>query len=171
MPYKIEDELNILDPKKVRLSKDEFNRIKLKIDDEKEYPEVKIVMGFPLTNPENFVSLFEIKDGKKDNEIGMIEDISKLDPHSRKLIQAELNKEYFMPQIIKINNMTETHGVMKFDVETDKGSRVFETRYKEDIRRISANRIVIRDADGNRYEIRDHRKLDQRSMNLIDTEI
>lgn len=169
--YQVESELNILDPKKVRLYKDEFNRLKLKIEGDREYPEVRVVMGFPLTDPEHFVSLFEVKDGKKDKEIGIIEDVGKLDHESKKVLRAELKKEYFMPKITKINSMSEFHGIMKFDVETDKGRRVFETRYKEDIRRLSGGHIVIRDADGNRYEIPDHRKLDQRSRNLIDTEI
>jgi hypothetical protein len=31
--------------------------------------------------------------------------------------------------------------------------------------------VIIRDADGNRYEIKDYRKLDPRSISLIDTEI
>jgi len=170
MSYKIEDELNILDPKKIRLQKNEYNKIKLTLG-EVEYPEVKPVMSSPLTNPETYVSLFEIKEDKKEKEIGIIEDINKLDSESRKLVREELKKEYFMPYIIKINNMNESHGVMKFDVETDKGRRIFETRYKEDIRKLSGGRIVIKDADGNRYEVKDHRKLDQRSMNLIDTEI
>lgn len=171
MQYKIEDELNVLNPKKIKLYKDEFNRIHLIIDGDKEYPEVKPVMGFPLTSSDNFISLFDFNDGKKGDEIGIIEDIGKLDSESKKLLKHELKREYFIPQITKINAMTEFHGIMKFDVETDKGGRVFETRYKEDIRKMPNGRVVIRDADGNRYEIPDHTKLDQRSMNLIDTEI
>ena len=171
MLYKIEDELKILDPKKIRIQKDAFNKIKLTILDDREYLEVKPVMGFPLTDSENYVSFYEMIDGKRENEIGIIEDIDKLDSESKKLLKSELKREYFMPRITKINTMTEAHGVMKFDVETEKGRRVFETRYKEDIRRISGGRIVIRDADGNRYEIRNQHELDNRSMNLIDTEI
>ena len=176
MPYNIEEELNILDPKKIRLHKDPFNKIRLTILDDKGHPEkedieVKPVMGFPLTDSEVYVSLCESKDGKKDKEIGIIEDIGKLDSESKKLLKTELKIEYFMPMITKINSMVENHGVMKFDVETDKGRRIFETRYREDIRKLSGLRIIIRDADGNRYEIKNHRELDQRSMNLIDTEI
>ena len=67
--------------------------------------------------------------------------------------------------------MKENHGIMKFDVDTDKGQREFETRYKEDIRKLPAGRVIIKDADGNRYEIKDYMKLDKRSISLIDTEI
>jgi hypothetical protein len=76
-----------------------------------------------------------------------------------------------MPRITKINRLKENHGVMKFEVETDKGLRAFETRYKEDIRKLPQGRVIIKDADGNRYEIKDYRKLDQRSINLIDSEV
>jgi len=170
-PYDIEDELKALDPKKVRLYKDEFNRLRIKIEGNGSHPPVEPVMGFPLTNPDHFVSFIGIKDGKRDEEIGMIEDIGKLDSKSRKLLKKELKRSYFMPKITKINRMKETHGIMKFDVETEKGPREFETRYKEDIRKMSGGYIVIKDADGNRYEIKDYRKLDQKSIHLIDSEI
>lgn len=173
-PYSIQDELNLLDPKKIRIYRDEFNRLRLKFGNPEgngEPPEVEVAMGFPLTNSEHFVSLVEVKDGKKDKEIGMIEDIRKLDSKSRKILKAELKRAYFMPKIMRINRLKEYHGVMKFDVETEKGRREFETRYKEDIRRLSGGRVVIKDADGNRYEIKDYRKLDQRSINLIDSEV
>jgi hypothetical protein len=173
-PYDIKEELNILDPKKIRLYKNEFNMLKLEIDGHKGNggaPIVEIVMGFPLTSSNNFISLIEVKDGKRDKEIGMIEDLKKLDSRSRKLLKEELKRVYFMPQITKINRMKETHGIMKFDVETDKGQRSFETRYKEDIRRLGDGRVVIKDSDGNRYNIKDYRKLDDKSVNLIDSEI
>jgi hypothetical protein len=169
--YSIEDELNVLDPKKVQIYRDQFNKLKLKVEGDGEYPEVEAVMGFPLTNPDHFISFIEVKDGKKDKEIGVIEDVGKLDSKSRKVLRRQLKKAYFMPRVTKINRMKENHGIMKFEVETDKGQREFETRYKEDIRKLPAGRVIIKDADGNRYEIKDYRKLDQRSINLIDSEI
>ena len=129
--YDIRDELKILDPKKVQISKDEFNRLKLNIEDDKEYPEIKVSMGFPLTDPDRFISLTEARENEEDREIGIIEDLGKLDSKSRKILKEELKRAYFMPRITKINRMKESHGIMKFDVETDKGARVFETRYRE----------------------------------------
>ncbi len=173
-PYSIEDELNLLDPKKIRIYRDDFNRLRLKVENPEgngEPPEVEVAMGFPLTSSDHFVSLVEVKDGKKDKEIGIIEDIKKLDSKSRKILRTELKRAYFMPKIVKINRLKEDHGVMKFDVETERGRREFETRYKEDIRRLTGGRVIIKDADGNRYEIEDYRKLDQRSINLIDSEV
>ena len=169
--YSIQNELKILDPKKIQISKDELNRLQLSISGDKEYPEIKATMGFPLTDPDRFISLIEIQENEKDREIGIIEDMGKLESKSRKILKEELKRAYFMPRITKINRMKESHGIMKFDVETDKGPRVFETRYREDIRRLSGGCVVIRDADGNRYEIKDYRKLDQRSASLIETEI
>ena len=173
-PYNIEEELNVLDPKKLQVYRDEFNSLRLKMQGNEsngEDPEIQVSMGFPLTNSDHFISLIEMKDGKRDKEIGMIEDVRKLDSKSKKILRAELKRAYFMPRITKINSLKEYHGIMKFNVETEKGHREFETRYKEDIRKISSGRVIIKDADGNRYEIRDYMKLDQRSINLIDSEI
>ena len=167
----IVEELKILDPKKLRIHKDEFNRLKLKIEGDREYPEINAIMSFPLTNSDHLISIIEVKGGKRDKEIGIVEDIRKLDSKSRKVLRSELKRAYFMPEITKVNRLKESHGVMKFDVETDKGHRVFETRYREDIRKLPGGRVIIRDADGNRYEIKDYMKLDQRSASLIDTEV
>lgn len=171
MPYSIQEELNILDPKKIEIRRDKFNKLSLKIEGDKEYPEVRASMSFPLTDPEKFVSIVEIEDGKKGEEIGTIEDVGKLNSESKKILKEDLKRSYFMPRITKINRMKENHGIMKFDVETDSGSREFETRYKEDIRKLSGIRVVIRDADGNRYDIPNYNKLDQRSIHLLDSEM
>ncbi len=181
--YNIEEELTILNPKEVSIYRDEFNRLRLdmgengknggngKNGDNGEHPAVVAVMGFPLTNPDQFISIIGMKDGKKDKEIGIIEDTKKLDSKSRKVLKGELKRAYFMPQITKINRLKEDHGMMKFDVDTDKGQREFETRYKEDIRKLKGGHVVIKDSDGNRYEIKDYRRLDQKSVILIDSEI
>ena len=74
-PYSIQDELNLLDPKKIRIYRDEFNRLRLKFGNPEgngEPPEVEVAMGFPLTNSEHFVSLVEVKDGKKARVFGQV---------------------------------------------------------------------------------------------------
>ncbi|MBD3182718.1 DUF1854 domain-containing protein [Candidatus Poribacteria bacterium] len=169
--YDIKDEINKLDPNKIQIYKDEMNRLMLKMEGEEEDQEIAASMDFPLSNPERFISILTLKDGKKDKEIGVIDNIRKLDSKSRKILKEELKWTYYMPRITKINYLKEDHGIMQFDVETDKGHREFETRYKEDIRRLSGTRVIIRDADGNRYEIKDYTKLDPRSISLIDNEI
>ena len=169
--YDIKNELNILDPQKIELYKDNFNKLRLKGQNGKEHPEVRPVMGFPLTDTDQFVALIQMNNGRKGEEIGLIEDVKKLDSKSRKILRKELKREYFMPRILKINRLRENHGIMKFDVETEKGRRQFETRYKEDIRKMPGGRVLIKDADGNRYEIKDYTRMDARSIHLIDSEI
>ena len=174
--YDITEELNILDPKRVKLYKDEFNMLKLEVKgngngDKGKCSAVEAVMGFPLTYSDHFISFVEVKDGKKDKEVGMIEDLKKLDAQSRKVLKTELKRAYFMPRIKKINTMKETHGLMKFNVETNKGQREFETKYKEDIRRMPGGRVIIKDSDGNRYEIKDYQKLDDKSIHFISSEL
>ena len=89
-PYNIEEELNVLDPKKLQVYRDEFNSLRLKMQGNEsngEDPEIQVSMGFPLTNSDHFISLIEMKDGKRDKEIGMIEDVRKLDSKSKKILR------------------------------------------------------------------------------------
>ena len=55
-------------------------------------------------------------------------------------------------------------------METDRGHRVFEIpSSKRDVRVIDDVRVILRDADGNRYEIVDYRRLDPESVAFVET--
>ena len=59
----------------------------------------------------------------------------------------------------------------RWQVETDRGPRTFEIRSsRRDMRVLSAGRILIRDADGNLYEVPDYRQLDPQSRALVETQ-
>jgi hypothetical protein len=93
-------------------------------------------------------------------EVGLIDDISMLDGKSRALMQAELEKSYFMPRISNILYCEEKLNVVTMEVETDRGDRTFQIRnVRRNIRNLPHYRIVIKDVDGNRYEIPDWTEL------------
>lgn len=55
---------------------------------------------------------------------------------------------------------------------TDRGDRIFDVQSRNtDIHLLDGGRILIRDADNNRYEIPDYRKLSKKSYNLLEGEI
>ncbi len=163
-PYKLEEELNLLDPKQIRFSLDEFRELTMEQNGEQK--NVRPLRAFPLSAEENFIVL------KDDNEkeIGTIRRIEDLEPHSQSVLRAELERAYFTPRILQINALEEDFHVPRWDVTTDRGPRVFEIRSsRRDIRVLSAGRVLIRDADGNRYEIPDYRSLDPASRSLVET--
>ena len=163
----IEGEMESLDPKQIRLEWDEFDDLKLIIKGNGEYTKVKIIQSFPFSDPYNFIA-FRDQDNQ---EIGVLEDANALDHKSQKVLEAELEKSYFIPRITRINDIDEDFGVPKWDVETDRGSRRFEMRSREDAHLLGGGRVLIKDIDGNKYEIPNRYKLDHQSQVLLDQEI
>ncbi len=51
------------------------------------------------------------------------------------------------------------------------GPRTFDVATRQDVRPLGQGRYLIRDVDGNRYEIRDTEALDPASRSLLDFEI
>ena len=115
---------------------------------------------FPVTGSDKYVSLLD-KDG---NEVAIIRDLSSLMKESRKNIEKALDEFYFVPKIIKINGITDKFGVLKFDVETDKGRVEFTVKNRHyDIKKLQTERVLIRDSNDNRYEIESYLLLDRQS--------
>ena len=62
-------------------------------------------------------------------------------------------------------------GVSEWEVKTDRGYAKFEVVDRtEHIRKLPGGRVMIVDADGNRFEIEDVSRLDERSQTLVRTE-
>ena len=162
----IEQEMQGLEPSQIRLERDEFEDLKLIVENE-EYTKVKIIQSFPFSTPYRFLA-FRDQDNQ---EIGILEDANSLDRRSRKVLEDELAKAYFIPKIKRINDIDEDFGVPKWDVETDRGPRRFEMRSREDAHSLGRGRVVIKDIDGNKYEIPDRYKLDHQSQAMLEEEL
>ena len=123
-----------------------------------------VMSVFPLTRPARMVALRDA-DG---DEIGILDDVRKLDPASRGIMAEELERAYFMPAINDILDVREELRVVTWDVVTDKGPRTFQVRHvRQNVRRMGRRRLVIKDVDGNRYEIRDWLKLPPFAQKMI----
>ncbi|MCD6335058.1 MAG: DUF1854 domain-containing protein [Candidatus Latescibacteria bacterium] len=162
----IEDEMDLLDPKELRMSMDAFGDLKVRLSGEA-YKKVQALRAFPISEAMRFIALRD-ENGK---EIGMIEDPGAMETASRKALKEELERRYFIPKVVRINRIDESYGMPRWDVQTDRGDRHFELQTRQDARRLSAGRVLIRDADGNRYEIPDVGKLDPKSRVLLEAEM
>lgn len=155
------------DPTKTRFRLDEFGDLQVETVDEhgepKCYQRVSIARTFPLTSPDEFISFFD----EEGNFIGMLRHLRLVDSATRKLLTEELDRRYFMPRILEVRDIRISAGITSWEVETDRGLRHFDVRDRDDLRPLPPNRIIIRDADGNRYEIPDWTQLDDRSRDFI----
>lgn len=163
----IEQEMEVLDPKKVRLEVDAFQDLRLTYGDDQEHKKIRVLRAFPISVPDRFV-VFRNEEGK---EIGVVEHPQELDSESRAVLMEELEEAYLLPTIVRINTIDESFGVPKWDVETDCGPHVFELKSRRDARMMGRGRVMIEDIDGNRYEIPDYRTLDPQSRALVEMEV
>jgi len=165
--YDLMGELTILNPTHLRICADAFGDLTLEMQNGEVHTAISPVLAFPITTKSHFIIL---KD-KEGEELGIIQNADDLDSKSLNVLNDELKRVYFTPKIILVNAIEERNHIPKWDVETDRGPRVFEIRTSRDVRVLGDGRILIRDADGNRYEIPDYRKLDNISQAIVETQI
>ena len=166
-PIRIEDEVQFLDPKLLKISRNQFAELEAELPDGSVHAPVEPVRTFPLTQPNQYISLL---DAQK-NELGLIEDISQLKKADQIVLAEELEKCYFMPKITRIHFIAGRFGVTEWEAETEVGSVSFDLRSRNDITSFSGGRILIKDIDGNRYEIANYHRLDPKSVALLETQI
>ena len=84
-------------------------------------------------------------------------------------LEQELEKSYFLPALVRVLDITDDFGIQRWEVETDRGPRVFEVRSREDLRWLHPGHLIVRDVDGNRYEIKRFDDLDTSSRLKIES--
>lgn len=121
---------------------------------EKEYDRVGVYLTFPLTNPDEFISVREADEKAK--EIGMIQSIKDLKPGEQEMIREQVRLRYFMPVIRKVMDVKDEYGYAYWHVMTDFGVCRFTTHMGGDaVVNLGDARYQITDIDGNRYELPD----------------
>ncbi len=119
---------------------------------EGEWSDVHVTPTFPLSRRNAMVA---VRDSTGE-EVALLDDISKLDSASREIMTEEMERSYFMPRITDILYAEEKMNVLTLEAETDRGPRTIQLRNpRRAIRKLPRNRVVIRDVDNNRYEIKD----------------
>jgi len=156
----------VIAPESVRVWEDDYSRLCISVDGE-ESVDVRALRAFPVSGKADYVSFLN----KDDKEIALVARPGKLDRESRSALHNALDKMYYVPKISQVYKLTEKMGVTNWRVMTDCGFASFEVVDRQHIRKLPNNRLLIKDADGNRFEIEDTLRLDDRSQVLIRSEI
>ena len=102
-------------------------------------------------------------------EVGIITDLAVFDETQRKYLVDELNRKYFIPVIETISSVKEKYGFSYWEVKTDIGKIKFTVHDAfRNILKITEDRIMVTDVNGNRYEIISLNGIDRKSFRRIE---
>ena len=151
--------------KSVRLFRDPPWTLRLTIEGDRSYTRVKIVRAAPLTHPDKYISLLDVKD----EEVCMIPALSDLDDGMQKIVTEELDRRYLTSTIHKVNSVRNEFGTSYWEVTTNRGEREFVVQnVSENAQWLGDHRLLLLDVDGNRFEIVDLNALDKKSTAYVE---
>ncbi len=154
-----------LDPEKIRLWRTSAGKVRMEIVGDRSVVHVKIARAFPVSDPDHYIGIRD----EDDKDIGMVVDPSRLESRTRKIVEEEIHKRYFVPVITRIHSVKEEYGVGHWIVETDRGPREFVVRgMRDSIWEVGESRLIVIDVDNNRYDIPNYTELDYRSYRMIE---
>ena len=132
------------------------------------FTELELHRLFPVTGLRRYIALVD-KDGEA---IAVIRNIDELLPESKKVVEDCLNEYYMIPRIKRFIEMSEKFAIWMRTAETDRGVCTFEIRnHLTAVKPLYDGRVLIKDANDNRYEIPDIKKLDKKSLKMLNPKI
>ncbi|MDX3904515.1 MAG: DUF1854 domain-containing protein [Pigmentiphaga sp.] len=126
--------------------------------------EVVPVRAFPIHAESGHISLV----GPGGHELAWIARLAELPPEARELVREELRHREFMPEILRIVQVSGYVTPTTWTVETDRGEARLWLKSEQDIRRISHTRLLVSDGHGIHFLIRNVERLDRASRRILD---
>jgi len=158
--------LRYLDPEQVKVYRTESGWLYATIADELTVLAPRFMRARPLADPDLYISIRGADTNGK--EFGLLRDWRRLDQESRSLVQQELDQRYLHTRIERILSLKDYGGLQSCELETDRGPREVTFRdVRDNVVYSGASRILLSDAEGNRYDIPDVTALDRRSRALL----
>lgn len=151
-------------PADLQLHRDSAGRLVLTGRDGAMHAGVLPVRAFPITAPEEGISLL----GEDGHELAWIAHLSDLPDSTRALLEEELARREFMPEIRRIAHVSSFATPSIWQVTTDRGDTTLTLKLEDNIRRLAHSTLLITDSHGVHFLIRDVDKLDSHSRKLLD---
>jgi hypothetical protein len=150
--------------KKPSLIRDSLGRLVFTDEAGAEHVDVHAVRAFPITAPSAGISLMDSA-GK---ELFWFTSLAAIPEEYRALLMEELAAREFMPVIEQISSVSTYATPSIWLVQTDRGQTRLRLNGEENIRRVAGNTLLISDANGVQYLVRDSSQLDKQSRKLLD---
>ncbi len=146
------------------LHRDSFGRWELLMADGTRHAPVIAVRAYPVSDPDGGAALMDA-DG---HESVWIDRLTSLGEPLRAQVMQALNEREFLPEILQLKGVNSFATPSTWTVETNRGPTQFLLKGEEDIRRLTGTVLLINDADGVQYMIRDLAAMDKHSRKLLD---
>ncbi len=161
--------INYIDGPEVRITENDGIFVDVEFYHSKEkYEGLEIHRLFPRSGSNKYIVLLN----EEGEQIAIIRNIENLDPESKAVVEKVLEEYYMIPRITRFITMTEKFKIWMWTAETDKGIITFEIRnHIASIKPLYDGRVLIKDANDNRYEIPDYRKLDIKSQKMLNPKL
>ena len=119
---------------------------------------------FPVSGDNKYIALLD----ENGNNIAVIRDLDAFPDEEKEKVLSALEEYYRMPRILRFIKMTEKYRIWMWTAETDKGVITFEIRnHLTAVKPLFDGRILIKDANDNRYEIPKFDDLDKKSKKML----
>ena len=146
------------------LRRDAFGRLVLTDAEGREHTGVLAVRAFPIAAPGEGVSVVDANG----HELAWVPRLADLDAPRRALLAEALEQREFMPRLLRVASVSSFATPSTWQVDTDRGPTSFVLKGEEDIRRLGPGLLIVNDAHGVQYLIRDLAGMDKHSRKLLD---
>jgi hypothetical protein len=102
------------------------------------------------------------------HELVWVDALSDLPSDLQSRVLQALSEREFLPVIDRLESVSSFATPSTWTVHTDRGTARFLLKGEEDIRRLTGTVLLINDADGVQYMIRDLAAMDKHSRKLLD---
>ena len=146
------------------LAFDPFGKLVVTLADGTQHVGAVAVRAFPIAAPQQSISILSAE-GK---ELVWIESLDALPENERQHVMQALQSREFMPEILRLDGVNSFSTPSVWRVQTSRGPTEFVLKGEEDIRRLSPTTLIVADAHGVQFLIRDLPALDRHTRKLLD---
>lgn len=146
------------------LAFDPFGKLVVTLADGTQHVGAVVARAFPIATPDQCVSILSAE-GK---ELAWVQNLNDLPANERDIVTQALQSREFMPEILRLDGVNSFSTPSVWRVQTNRGPAQLVLKGEEDIRRLSTNRLIVADAHGVQFLIRDLPSLDRHTRKLLD---
>lgn len=126
---------------------------------------VTLCRAFPFDKPWEYISVLD----EEGAEIGMIRSTGQLTGEMRETVETELTRRYYAPELVRLLSVRERYGFSYWKAETCEGEVRFTLHDTfRSILHVNSTRLIFHDVNGNRFEIPDVNRLDEKSRRKLE---